>query len=126
MSATNADQAIQPGEVAIQDGRVVVRIPAPDSPRPSLTPGAHVVLKVNGQVVTQTVVIDENDDVTIEATDEQPFKEVRVEVAKDGSEAIVHIVRRPAFPTHSRMCLSPRTWPCLCGRSASFRRRRSQ
>lgn len=95
MDAARAEQPVSPGMVAIQDGRVVVRMPTPESSKPTIAPGPHVVLKVNGQVVTQSVPIDESDEVIVEATPEPPTVEVKIEISPDGSEAIAHIIRHP-------------------------------
>lgn len=117
MDADKADHtAAAPGLVAIQGGRVVVRMPTPESMKPTIAPGPHVVLKVNGEVVTQSVQIDDKDEVIVETAPEPPSVEVRIDVAKDASEAIAHILRRPgityvvkeaAFASHLDVAVRP-------------------
>lgn len=83
-----------PGLVAIQGGKVVVQLPSPDSPRPSITPGAYVVVEVNGTQIHETTTIDVDDDVAIRALPEEPVLDIRIEVPKSAEEAVAHVVRR--------------------------------
>lgn len=84
-----------PGLVAVQGGKVVVRIPHPESARPSIAPGAHVSLVVNGRPVTESTAVDAGDEVVVEAVPEPPQVEVLVEVTQGGLEAVARVSRRP-------------------------------
>lgn len=94
MSEAVTGQPQTRGLVSVQDGKVVLRVPQ-DATLPSLTPGPHVVVRVNGKPVEQTVALKAEDEVTLEAVPDAPFKEIRIEIAKDGSEAVAVISRRP-------------------------------
>ncbi|HLS90688.1 MAG TPA: FapA family protein [Limnochordia bacterium] len=95
----NKAQGAEPqrkGLVGIQDGKVVLRA-EPDALPPKLTPGPHVVLRVNGQVVEETVAVKPDDEVTVEAVQEAPTKEIHIQIAQDGSSAVALIQRRPGI-----------------------------
>src|SRR5690606_42141248 len=97
----NKAQGAEPqrkGLVGIQDGKVVLRA-EPDALPPKLTPGPHVVLRVNGQVVEETVAVKPDDEVTVEAVQEAPTKEIHIQIAQDGSSAVSHLQRRPRIAT---------------------------
>lgn len=91
---TGAHSSVQAGLVAIQAGKVVVHLPSPDSPRPSITPGANVLVTVNGDPIYQTTAVGPEDEVVVKAISDPPEVEVWIEVARDGMQAVAHVYRR--------------------------------
>lgn len=93
--ATEAAAADVDGMLAVQHGRVVFYPPAGTGRLPTIRPGAHVTVLVNGTEVKRIRVIRPGDRIEVRVQHDEPAVDLRVEVSPDGLEAKLHIERRP-------------------------------
>lgn len=83
------------GLLAVQAGRLVFYPPSGSGRLPTLRPGAHVRVVVNGAPVERLRVVRPGDRIDVEVVHDEPAVQVRVEVSRDGLEATLHVERRP-------------------------------
>ncbi|WP_324670197.1 flagellar assembly protein A [Geochorda subterranea] len=83
------------GALAVQRGRVILYAPSGSGRLPTLRPGPHVAVRVNGTPVQRLRVVRPGDRIEVELIHDEPAVDLRVEVSPDGLEAVLHVERRP-------------------------------
>ncbi|MBO8169032.1 MAG: DUF342 domain-containing protein [Thermoanaerobacteraceae bacterium] len=83
------------GLVSIQDGNITITAPRNNGKYPTIAPGQHVRVFVNGEEVSGTTVVTENDDVIVLPDEEDPEVDYVLEVDEELMNAHLSVRYKP-------------------------------
>lgn len=87
------DKKSQDGTIALENGQIIVQHASGQGRQPVIRPGPHAKVWVNGELIKKAQVLLPGDKVRVEAVDDPPHSEIKVEIAPDKLSAILKIKR---------------------------------
>lgn len=112
----------QNGTVRFFNGQLIVRNPQRLGKFPTISRGSNVEVQINGEKITGTTVVNENDLIEVEILHSEPSCSIDVKITKDKMKAFLSLRKKPGIrysiedsPPALEMCIAAKyqqeIWP---------------